>query len=74
MEDNRAVRSVAVVTKVVAVVNAFGDLERITKGQILEDFFRDCTHMIISRLVGGWSLKIYPYDNIGGSGSELGKF
>ena len=34
---------------------------------------RDCTHITISRLEGGGSLKIYLYDNMG-VGLELGKF
>ena len=35
---------------------------------------RGCTHITISRIEGGWSLKIYLYDNMGGSRSELGQF
>ena len=26
---------------------------------------RDCTYIVISKLEGGWSLKKYPYDNMG---------
>ena len=49
-------------------------LREFASGMNLRRHDRGCTHITISRIEGGWSLKIYLYDNMGGSRSELGQF